>query len=111
LQDSLNAREQRLQFPKELLASGSSFVHSAGAQKQFVTQGFTEAFQLPAHCRLAEEAAISSSCDMALFKQHREMDEQIKIELGYMRIAHDRNSTNAQSGGIIEAHAGGDCRT
>jgi hypothetical protein len=48
---------------------------------------------------------------MALFKQHRKMNEQVKIELGYMRIAHDRNSTNAQSGGIIEAHAGGDCRT
>jgi hypothetical protein len=47
---------------------------------------------------------------MALFKQHREMDEQIKIELGYMRIAHDRNSTNAQSGRIIEAHAGCDSR-
>jgi hypothetical protein len=28
---------------------------------------------------------------MALFKQHREMDEQIKIELADMRIAHDRN--------------------
>jgi hypothetical protein len=48
---------------------------------------------------------------MALFKQHREMDEQIKIELADMRIAHDRNSINAQSGGTIEAHAGGDCRT
>jgi hypothetical protein len=48
---------------------------------------------------------------MALFKQHREMDKQIKIELADMRIAHDRNSINAQSGGTIEAHAGGDCRT
>ena len=48
---------------------------------------------------------------MALFKQHREMDEQIKIEFGYMRIAHHRNSINAQSGRIIEAHAGSDCRT
>jgi hypothetical protein len=39
------------------------------------------------------------------------MDEQIKIELADMRIAHDRNSINAQSGGTIKAHAGGDCRT
>jgi hypothetical protein len=28
------------------------------------------------------------------------MDEQIKIELADMRIAHDRNSINAQSGGL-----------
>jgi hypothetical protein len=48
---------------------------------------------------------------VALFKQHREMDEQIKIELADMRITHDRNSINAQSGGIVEAHPGGDCRT
>jgi hypothetical protein len=48
---------------------------------------------------------------MALFKQHREMDEQIKIELADMRIAHDRNCINAQSGGSIKAHVGGDCRT
>jgi hypothetical protein len=39
------------------------------------------------------------------------MDEQIKIELADMRIAHDRNSINAQSGGSIKAHVGGDCRT
>ena len=48
---------------------------------------------------------------MALFKQHRKMDEQIEIELAYMRITHDRNSINAQFGGIIQARAGGDCRT
>jgi hypothetical protein len=38
---------------------------------------------------------------MALFKQHRKMDEQIEIELAYMRITHERNSINAQSDGII----------
>jgi hypothetical protein len=101
LQNSLNARQQGLKFPKKLLASGSSFVQSAGAQKQLVAQGLTETLQLPTHCRLAEETAICSSCNVALFKQHRKMDEQIEIELAYMRITHERNSINAQSGGII----------
>src|SRR5580658_6454897 len=48
LQNSLNARQQGLKFPKKLLASGSPFVQSAGAQKQLVAQ----ASRRRSNCRL-----------------------------------------------------------
>ena len=94
--------------PEEAARLGQFFLCNRPARRSNSSPSASRsALQLPAHCRLAKEAAISSSCNMALFKRSTaEMDEQIKIELADMRIAHDRNSINAQSGGTIEAHAG-----
>jgi hypothetical protein len=74
---------------------GGSFVRPAVSQKQLIPQRFAKAIQLPAHCRLAQKAAVGSSCNMAFFKQYGKVNEQIKVEFAYMRVAHDSDHINA----------------
>jgi hypothetical protein len=50
-------------------------VRPAVSQKQLIPKRFTKAIQLPAHCRLAQKAALGGSCNMAFFKQYGEVNE------------------------------------